>query len=394
MGEGTPGEGGRTQLTETPVAAGPSGSVQIRLEGVRRRFGTVAAVDAMTLHVARGEFVTLLGPSGCGKTTTLRIMAGLEEPDEGKVYIGDRLVNDSAAGVFVPPERRAVGMVFQSYAIWPHMTVFGNVAFPLRVRRRTPDQVRRRVTEVLQLVGLGGLAERPASALSGGQQQRVAIARAIVYEPDVLLMDEPLSNLDARLREEMRNELRSLQRRLGMTTVYVTHDQEEAMVLSDRVVMMDRGRMLQVGPPEEIYLRPADATVAEFLGSPTLLDAVVRRCEIGSDGRVEIAVDGAGWHGRSAARNRLPVGARVKVCVRGEDLVVRRPGSVDPGPDRLVVWKGHVEQSRFRGQTRLLLVRCDAGVFRVNVSRAEQFAEGEPIWVLAEAARILAFPGA
>ncbi|MDR7439733.1 MAG: ABC transporter ATP-binding protein [Armatimonadota bacterium] len=363
--------------------------VQIRLEGVTRRFESVTAVDRVTLEVAKGEFVTLLGPSGCGKTTTLRIIAGLEEADEGRVYIGGRLVGDPQAGIFVPPERRSVGMVFQSYAVWPHMTVFGNVAFPLRVRRWPAEAIRRRVTEVLQLVGLQPLADRPATALSGGQQQRVAIARAIVYEPEVLLMDEPLSNLDAKLREEMRNELRALQRRLGMTTVYVTHDQEEAMVLSDRVVVMHAGRVLQVGTPEEIYLYPADATVAEFLGSPTLLDATVRRSEGKADG-VLVEVEGVGWRGWCKTREPLPAGARVKVCARGEDLLVRR--TWDPGADGVVAWRGQVEQSRFRGQSRLLVIRSEAGVFRVEVPKTERFEEGESVWVVAQADRLLAFP--
>ncbi|MCS7172377.1 MAG: ABC transporter ATP-binding protein [Armatimonadetes bacterium] len=370
----------------------PEGSpeqAQIRLESVTRRFGSVTAVDRVSLSVAKGEFVTLLGPSGCGKTTTLRIMAGLEEADEGRVYIGGRLVSDPQTGIFVPPERRSVGMVFQSYAVWPHMTVFGNVAFPLRIRRWPAEAIRRRVLEVLQLVGLHHLADRPATTLSGGQQQRVAIARAIVYEPEVLLMDEPLSNLDAKLREEMRNELRALQRRLGMTTVYVTHDQEEAMVLSDRVVVMHAGRVLQVGTPEEIYLRPADATVAEFLGSPTLLDATVRRSEKNSDGAL-VEVEGVGWHGWCRAREPLPAGTRVKVCVRSEDLLVHRtPDPIAPGG---VVWRGQVEQSRFRGQSRLLVVRGEAGVFRVEVPRTERFEEGEPVWVVAQADRLLAFP--
>jgi len=379
----------RTVRVPYGETGGGPGQVQIRLEGVTRRFGSVTAVDRVTLEVAKGEFVTLLGPSGCGKTTTLRIIAGLEEADEGRVYIGGRLVSDPQAGIFVPPERRSVGMVFQSYAVWPHMTVFGNVAFPLRVRRWPAEAIRRRVTEVLQLVSLQHLMDRPATALSGGQQQRVAIARAIVYEPEVLLMDEPLSNLDAKLREEMRNELRALQRRLGMTTVYVTHDQEEAMVLSDRVVVMHAGRVLQVGTPEEIYLRPADATVAEFLGSPTLLDATVRGSEADPDG-VLVEVEGTGWRGRCRAREPIPVGTRVKVCVRGEDLEVQRVR--EPKADGGICWRGQVEQSRFRGQSRLLVIRGEAGLFRVEVPKTERFEEGESVWVVAQADRLLAFP--
>src|SRR5215468_11231033 len=209
------------------------------LEKVSRNFGEFVAVSSVDLRVNEGEFVTLLGPSGCGKTTTLRMVAGLEQNTGGRILIGDEIVSDAARGVFVPSEHRRLGMVFQSYAIWPHMTVFENVAYPLRVRRRPAAEIRDLVMRTLRLVEMEGFAERPAPALSGGQQQRVAIARALVFEPKVLLLDEPLSNLDAKLRLQMGDEFRAIQKRLGMTTLYVTHDQSEAMALSDRVVVMD-----------------------------------------------------------------------------------------------------------------------------------------------------------
>src|SRR6478736_555836 len=228
----------------------------VTLNGVGRHFGALKAVDRVNLSVEHGEFVTLLGPSGCGKTTTLRMVAGLEQNTAGRISIGDRVVSDAAAGFFVPPDHRQLGMVFQSYAIWPHMTVFDNVAYPLRIRRRPRSEIRERVQAALRLVEMEGFADRPAPALSGGQQQRVAIARALVFEPEVLLLDEPLSNLDARLRAQMGDEFRSLQKRLGITTLYVTHDQDEAMALSDRVVLMRSGKILQVGPPQDIYQRP------------------------------------------------------------------------------------------------------------------------------------------
>jgi len=215
----------------------------VGIEHVDKRFGSVRAVDDVSLAVPDGRLLTLLGPSGCGKTTTLRMIAGLEQNDAGRIAIGDRVVSDPAVGVFVAPERREIGMVFQSYAIWPHMTVFANVAYPLQVRRRSAGEVRERVEGALRLMEMAHLADRPATALSGGQQQRVAIARALVFQPRVLLMDEPLSNLDAKLREQMRVEIRSLQQRLGITTVYVTHDQEEAMVLSDEIAVMHEGRV-------------------------------------------------------------------------------------------------------------------------------------------------------
>jgi len=240
----------------------------ILLEHVGRRFGEVAAVDDFNLKVAQGEFVTMLGPSGCGKTTTLRMVAGLEENSSGRIVIGDRVVNDVDTGVFVQPDHRRLGMVFQSYAIWPHMTVFDNVAYPLRVRRRSAEEIKTRVMNALKLVEMEKFAERPAPQLSGGQQQRVAIARALVFEPDVLLLDEPLSNLDAKLRAQMGDEFRALQQRIGFTALYVTHDQEEAMALSDRVVVMQAGKILQVGEPDEIYRRPASRAVAAFFGSP------------------------------------------------------------------------------------------------------------------------------
>ena len=220
-----------------------------------------------------GAFFTLLGPSGCGKTTTLRCIAGLERPDDGVIRLADRVVFDARARVHVAMNERGIGMVFQSYAIWPHMTVFENVAFPLRARGGSlgREEIRRRVEDSLKRVNLAGYGERNATMLSGGEQQRVAFARAIVGEPKLLLLDEPLSNLDAGLREEMRTELLRLQRTIGITTVYVTHDQTEALTLSDRIAVVDRGRILQVGPPTEIYLRPQSEFVARFVGSTNML---------------------------------------------------------------------------------------------------------------------------
>jgi iron(III) transport system ATP-binding protein len=220
-----------------------------------------------------GAFFTLLGPSGCGKTTTLRCIAGLERPDDGVIRLADRVVFDARARIHVAMNERGIGMVFQSYAIWPHMTVFENVAFPLRARGGSlgREEIRRRVEDSLKRVNLAGYGERNATMLSGGEQQRVAFARAIVGEPKLLLLDEPLSNLDAGLREEMRTELLRLQRTIGITTVYVTHDQTEALTLSDRIAVVDRGRILQVGPPTEIYLRPQSEFVARFVGSTNML---------------------------------------------------------------------------------------------------------------------------
>src|SRR6266566_4214412 len=229
-------------------------------------FGKLTAVDNVSFKVEQGEVVTLLGPSGCGKTTTLRMVAGFEKPNAGEVEIAGRVVVATNRRINVPPEKRDIGMVFQSYAIWPHMTVFENVAFPLNVRRANRQEIKRRVEETLELVGLANFSDRPAILLSGGQQQRVSLARALVYAPAILLLDEPLSNLDAKLREQMRLEIRALQMKFKLTVLYVTHDQAEAMTLSDRMAVVHRGRFEQVGSPAEVYEQPATPFVAEFLG--------------------------------------------------------------------------------------------------------------------------------
>ena len=244
----------------------------LRVAGLKKQFETdrgafVAAVDNVSFEVETGQLLTLLGPSGCGKTTTLRSIAGLEEPDDGEIQIGSTVVFSGARGFSLPPNRRRVGMVFQSYAIWPHMTVFQNVAYPLEGSGVPRAEVRKRVEHVLALVGLEALIERPAPFLSGGQQQRVALARALVAEPEVLLLDEPLSNLDAKLREQMRAELRALQQRVGLTAVYVTHDQIEALAISDVVAVMSAGRLVEFGPPHKIYDWPKSRFAAEFIGA-------------------------------------------------------------------------------------------------------------------------------
>ncbi len=238
------------------------------------RYGDVTAVDNISFAIAPGELVTLLGPSGCGKTTTLRSVAGLETPTGGSIRLNGDVVYSERRNV--PAEKRGVSMVFQSYAIWPHMTVFDNVAYGLRVRKLPQAEVRQNVERVLDLVQMQDFATRPASKLSGGQQQRVAVARAIAFSPSVLLFDEPLSNLDAKLRAEMRVELRELQRRLDITSLYVTHDQEEALAISDRVIVMNDGQIEQIGSPEDIYNRPRSRFVADFVGSANLIKGKVR----------------------------------------------------------------------------------------------------------------------
>jgi ABC-type Fe3+/spermidine/putrescine transport system ATPase subunit len=241
-------------------------STVLAVRDLVKRFGHTTAVDHVSFEVRQGEVLTLLGPSGCGKTTTLRLVAGFERPDEGEIEIQGRIVVATGRRLFVPPEHRGLGMVFQSYAIWPHMTVFENVAYPLTARRVGRAEVHRRVEETLDLVGLGGLGSRSAMLLSGGQQQRVALARALVYRPSILLLDEPLSNLDAKLRGQMRLELQRLQQQTGATVLYVTHDQLEAMALSSRLAVMNAGRIEQLDAPQEVYEHPCTPFVEDFLG--------------------------------------------------------------------------------------------------------------------------------
>lgn len=240
----------------------------LQFEKVGKLFGTSTwAVRDFTFEINKGEFVSFLGPSGCGKTTTLRMLAGLERNTHGRISIEGIVLSDAAAGIFIPPEKRRIGMVFQSYAVWPHMNVFDNVAYPLKVAKTPAGEIKKRVTEILSIVEMDGLHERMPNQLSGGQQQRVALARGLVMEPRVLLLDEPLSNLDAKLREKMRGDIRAIQKRLGLTVVYVTHDQIEANTMSDRMVIMKDGSIVQTGTPQEVKAHPINEFVADFIRS-------------------------------------------------------------------------------------------------------------------------------
>ncbi|TWT08686.1 ABC transporter ATP-binding protein [Reyranella sp. CPCC 100927] len=256
-------------------SAGDGRTGQIAIEGLSKTFDGSTVVSDLDLLVRDGEFISLLGPSGCGKTTTLRCIAGLEQPSAGRIAIGADVVTDTRRDIFVPPNKRRLGMVFQSYALWPHMSVFGNIAYPLRLQKRPAGEIRKRVIDALALVGLDHLANRGVSELSGGQQQRTALARALASEPRVLLLDEPLSNLDASLRAHMRAELRRIHREIGTTAVYVTHDQLEAVTLSTRIAVMNQGRIQQIGAPREIFATPASRWVAEFVGFENFLDVEV-----------------------------------------------------------------------------------------------------------------------
>ncbi len=293
-------------MTAFPTTTTTSRAVVV--DGLAVSHGTVRAVQSVSLAARRGEVVTLLGPSGCGKTTTLRAIAGLERPDRGRIAIDGRVVFDPGRGIDLPPERRGLSMVFQSYAIWPHMTVFENVAFGLRARGIGGRELAAPVWESLALVGLAELADRPATRLSGGQQQRVALARSIVGDPRLVLLDEPLSNLDAQLRLAMRAEFRELQRRLGLTALYVTHDQEEALVLSDRILVMREGRVEQAGTPAEIHDTPKTRFVAEFMGVRNILP-----CETAREGGQAVALLAGGM--RLFAHGGAP-GGQAFICFR------------------------------------------------------------------------------
>jgi iron(III) transport system ATP-binding protein len=355
----------------------------VLLEDVTRRFGPVTAVDKVNLSVEPGEFVTLLGPSGCGKTTTLRMVAGLDHNDGGRISIGGRVVSDAQCRVFVPPDRRQLGMVFQSYAIWPHMTVFDNVAYPLRIRRRPAAEIKTKVAAALQLVEMEKYADRPSPLLSGGQQQRVAIARSLVFEPEVLLLDEPLSNLDAKLRMQMGEEFRALQKRLGITSLYVTHDQEEAMALSDRIVVMQSGHVLQIGTPEEIYQRPASRDVAAFFGSPNLLEGMVMSCRRGDNGLFHLAAAGPGWKGACFAGTDFQEGERVLMMVRPENLTLAEPGKA--AWDGQIAWSGTITESIFRGARRTITVAAGAQRLQVEAPALQPGAVGDTVTVIADA---------
>ena len=284
----------------------------ITIRNVKKCFGDTVVLRDFTQEFREGEFITLLGPSGCGNTTMLRMIAGFERPTQGEIAIGEQVV--SSKKVFIPPEKRDIGMVFQSYAVWPHMTVFDNVAYPLRIKKLPKGEVEHRVEALLQVVHLGRYAQRMPGQLSGGQQQRVALARALVMNPRLLLLDEPLSNLDAKLREGMRYEIKEIQRELGITVVYVTHDQTEAMAMSDRIVVINRGVIQQVGTPQEIYRTPANQFVADFVGRVDFLRGAVR------GGRIQLT--GLG----QSLRYDGPCTGEVVVAVRPESLSLARPG--------------------------------------------------------------------
>jgi iron(III) transport system ATP-binding protein len=344
---------------------------EVRLDRLTKRFGETWAVRDVSLRVAPGEVFTFLGPSGCGKTTLLRLVAGFTEPDAGEIYLG------GAPASRLPPWKRDVGMVFQSYALWPHLTVFENVAFGLRERRASGADLRERVRRVLALTGLEGLEGRRPSALSGGQQQRVALARTLVVEPRVLLLDEPLSNLDAKLRAQMREEIATLQRRVGLTTIYVTHDQEEALALSTRIAVFSAGRLVQVGTPKEIYDAPASRFVAEFVGASNLLAGEVVAFE-GEQARLETPAGVTFQVPRATLPSGARAGQRLLACVRPEALRLTPAAAGAAGQVG-----GTVGRVTYLGSHVRYLVRVDGAPDLVAVEPGARgrapFAEGERV---------------
>ena len=343
----------------------------IRVESLSKRFESkaesVTAIDDISFEVAAGEVVTLLGPSGCGKTTTLRCVAGLERPTAGRIAIADRPVVDCDSGLFLPAHKRNLGMVFQSYAIWPHMSVFENVAYALEGRRLSKAEIRDLTMRALETVQLGALAERPAPRLSGGQQQRVAIARALVGKPQALLFDEPLSNLDAKLRAEMRGELSRLHKQIGLTSIYVTHDQAEALAISDWIIVMRQGRIVERGRPAEIYRSPRHVFTAQFIGNTNLIPGTVEALDHGT-----VAVATA--HGRllgSDPTGQVAAGAAVQLSIRPEDLV--------PGERHANRLPGIVELAIFAGSAIEAEVRCGAAQLRCQFGRDTPLAAGDPV---------------
>ncbi|MDR6952531.1 ABC-type Fe3+/spermidine/putrescine transport system ATPase subunit [Ancylobacter sp. 3268] len=371
----------------TSAPAAEAGRTRLELRGLRKTLGDTAAVNGIDLKVASGESVVLLGPSGCGKTTTLRMVAGFIQPDGGEIHLDGVLASN--ASFALPPEKRHLGMVFQTYAVWPHKTVTDNVAYGLEVAGRSRAQIKAEVGAVLELVQLGGLAGRFPAELSGGQQQRVALARALATKPSLLLLDEPLSNLDATLREEMRFELRGLQKNLGITTLYVTHDQDEALVLADRIVVMNKGRIEQIGTPEEVYRTPASRFVGGFIGIANLLEGEVAAIDrVG--GRVLVALD-AGDRLWSRAPERwlaaATPGRRASVLLRPEDIKLERPEQ----PDQESGTEATFVSETFLGNHYELKLQAGGTLLRVQSRRRGTFEDGRTrLWARPGSAWVVA----
>jgi iron(III) transport system ATP-binding protein len=353
----------------------------LKLEKLSKRFGADYVVQGIDLEVRHGETVALLGPSGCGKSTTLRMVAGLERPSEGGITCEGRVISSAAEGVFLPPEQRQVGMVFQAYALWPHKTVFENVAYPLQLRRMSTAVVRKKVLEALALVGLAELESRPVPRLSGGQQQRVALARALVYEPSILLLDEPFSNLDTKLRTQLRLELKELQKKIRLTTLFVTHDQVEALSIADRVVIMNRGRIEEINTPRNVYENSSTRFVRDFLGKVVTLRAVVLAREPGA---VRLGLGDQAGADRTQALvvpggpEVVREGELVEVAARPEDVRVAASPAELPAHN---VLEGRIETLLFVGSGFECKIRVGGQTVLLELPRSVAWAEGQSVYI-------------
>ena len=346
----------------------------IEIKNLFKRFKKVVAVNHIRLEVKEGEILTLLGPSGCGKTTTLRCVAGLERPEEGDIVIDGKPMFSEG---FVQPSKRGIGMVFQNYAVWPHMKVFDNIVYGLRIQRIPRQSVQERGGQVLELVGLTGLGERYPNQLSGGQQQRVALARALVRNPKVLLLDEPLSNLDAKLREKMRFEIKSLVRRMGLTSVYVTHDQAEAMVISDRIVVMDSGNVVQIGAPEEIYKKPANRFVADFIGTMNFMSGEVVQVLQDTDAVYVRTEFSEKMLCKTTDTTAIMPGKKVYASIRPEDVEV----FMEPTQAKENLYKGTIVHKAYLGNFLNFFVSVNATMIRVQVPYHVPQEEGQELYL-------------
>ncbi len=347
----------------------------VDVQGLVKLFGSDRAVDDVSFGVPEGKFLTLLGPSGCGKTTTLMSIAGLHTIDAGQIRVGGVVYTAPAQGLFLPPEKRDIGMVFQSYAIWPHMTVAENVAYPLEIRKVERAEIDTRVADVLKLVGLTPMADKLATQLSGGQQQRAALARAIVSRPRLLLFDEPLSNLDLKLREQMRVELKRIQHEVGITSIYVTHDQAEALVMSDEIIVMSKGRIQQKGGPREIYARPVNAYVSNFIGVANLLKGRVISVTAPGRGEVEIAAGGRTAQLSCMLGTGIAAGAEAVISVRPENVEATRQNGGGPSLE------GEVIQAIFLGNCIDCRVRWGEFEWKVMAHPRTGLKAGEKVYL-------------
>jgi iron(III) transport system ATP-binding protein len=347
----------------------------VEIKDLIKIFGADRAVDGVSFSIPKGTFLTLLGPSGCGKTTTLMSIAGLHSIDGGTIRVGDALYTSPAEGIFMPPEQRDIGMVFQSYAIWPHMTVAQNVAYPLEIRKIARDEIDARVADVLKLVGMADMAGKLATQLSGGQQQRAALARAIVSKPRLLLFDEPLSNLDLKLREQMRVELKRIQSEVGITSIYVTHDQAEALVMSDEIIVMSKGHVEQRGAPRDIYARPVNAYVSNFIGTVNLLKGRVTAVTAPGRGEAEVVRDGRTIQIPCQLAPGMTAGAEAVISVRPENIQATRQNGGGP------CLEGEVIQAIFLGNCVDCRVRWGKFEWKVMAHPRTGLKAGEKVYL-------------